>query len=115
MSDQQTTSEGDHSRDQKLFWALSILLIGSFVWKVSTPAHEYDRQSVVIMEMVFDLGCVVGLLGMIKRRGSNPLLWIALLAGLGLFGIRLSSKAGWSTGHLKYCVQVAYAPPCVPR
>src|SRR5260370_21151100 len=100
MSDEQSTSAGDHSRNQKLFWALSILLIGSFVWKVLTPAHEFDSQAAVILEMVLDFGCVVGLLGMIKTRGSNPLLWIALLAGLGLFGIRLSSDAGWWTGHL---------------
>ena len=30
------------------------------------------------------------------------LFWIALLAGLGLFAIRLNGNESWSTGHLKY-------------
>jgi hypothetical protein len=46
-------------------------------------------------------------------------LWIAILAGLGLFAIRLSSDSGWWTGHAQYwliprCDAVAYRSPCEP-
>ena len=51
--------------------------------------------------MTFDLGMLVGLIGL---RGSipKPLFWCALVAGVGLFAIRLTSKDAWWTGHLAY-------------
>jgi hypothetical protein len=102
-----------------LFWLMSLFLIGTFLWDLSTPAHEYDSETVVIMEMLFEFGMLVGLLGMIKTRGSNPVLWIAMLAGVGLFAIRLSSDSGWWTGHAQYsliprCYEVANRSPCEP-
>jgi hypothetical protein len=33
---------------------------------------------------------------------GEVLFWIALMAGLGLFAIRLNGNASWWTGHLRY-------------
>jgi hypothetical protein len=32
----------------------------------------------------------------------KPLFWAALIAGIGLLGLRLISDHGWWTGHLFY-------------
>lgn len=39
-----------------------------------------------------------GLIGL-RQAMPKPLFWIALAAGIGLFALRLSSDAGWWTGH----------------
>jgi hypothetical protein len=46
----------------------------------------------------------LGLLGLIGLKSSipKPLFWIALVAGIGLFALRLNGDAGWWTGHLVY-------------
>ena len=44
---------------------------------------------------------VVGLIG-IRAQLPKPLFWLALVAGVGLFAIRLNSNASWWTGHLVY-------------
>ncbi len=53
------------------------------------------------MEIAFDILAVVGLIGL-KAQIPKPLFWIALLAGLALFAIRLTGDASWWTGHLVY-------------
>jgi cyanate permease len=102
MSDQQTTASGDDTRGRTFFWIISVYVISTFLWRLLTPADELPSRTVQIMEMTLDFACVVGLLGMIKARGSNPLLWIAVVAGVGLFVIRMTSDDSWWTGHLRY-------------
>jgi hypothetical protein len=119
MSDQQMTRSVESSRDQVVFWSLSVTLIGSFLWRVLTPAHEWPSRTVQIMQMTFDVGMIVGLFGMRKTRGANPLLWIALVAGVGLFAIRMASSESMWTGHLRYwllprCHDVSYGTSCYP-
>ncbi len=50
--------------------------------------------------MTLDALMLVGLIGL---RGAmpKPLFWVALVAGIGLFALRLSSD-GWWTGHFAY-------------
>jgi hypothetical protein len=55
------------------------------------------------MTMLFDFGMVVGLFGL-RRAMPEPLFWIGLLAGIGLFALRLSDE-GWWTGHLVYSLR----------
>jgi hypothetical protein len=52
------------------------------------------------MTMTFDFLMLVGLFGL-KASMPKPLFWIALVAGTGLFTLRLSDD-GWWTGHLAY-------------
>ena len=53
-----------------------------------------------VLTMTFDGFMLVGLCGL-KASMPKPLFWIALVAGIGLFALRLSSD-GWWTGHLVY-------------
>jgi len=79
---------------------LPIVLIGHFLWNLLTPAHEFPLRPEQVMTMTFDFLMLVGLLAF-KRQMPQPLFWIALVAGIGLFALRLSSD-GWWTGHLVY-------------
>jgi hypothetical protein len=80
---------------------LPCLLIGNFLWNVLTPAHEYPMRSEQMLTMALDF---LGLVGIIGLRASipKPLFWFALVAGIGLFALRLNGNAGWWTGHLVY-------------
>jgi len=80
---------------------LPCLLIGNFLWNVLTPAHEYPMRSEQMLTMALDF---LGLVGIVALRVSipKPLFWCALVAGIGLFALRLNGNAGWWTGHLVY-------------
>ena len=82
-------------------YVLLAYLIGSFLWRLLTPAHEYPGRFSTYLEMAVDALAIAALIGL---RASIPkvLLWIALAAGVGLFVIRLNSDASWWTGHLVY-------------
>jgi hypothetical protein len=99
--DQQDTMSGDAGRSRMFFWLLCLYLIGSFLWRVLTPAHEYPMRDVQVMTIVFDVLIVVGLISM-KSKDPKLLFWTALIAGVGLLAIRLNSDASWWTGHLMY-------------
>jgi hypothetical protein len=53
--------------------------------------------------MAIDAGMIVGLVG-IRKSGPQWLFIIALIAGIGLFGIRMHSDASWWTGHWHYAL-----------
>ena len=99
MTNQQTTDKG--RGNPFIAVLLCWLLIGQFLWNLLIPVHEGPLRHVQVMTMTFDLGMLVGLIGL---RGSipKPLFWCALVAGVGLFAIRLTSKDAWWTGHLAY-------------
>ena len=82
---------------------LPCVLIGHFLWNVLTPAHEFPMRTEQVMTMLFDLGMFIGLFGF-RRAMPAPLFWIALVAGIGLFALRLSDD-GWWTGHLTYSLR----------
>ena len=97
MTDQPTPSSGHQT---VISFLLPLLLIGSFLWKVVVPAHEYPMRSEQVMTMSLDALMVIGLFG-IRQKMPQPVFWLALAAGIGLFALRLSHE-GWWTGHLVY-------------
>ena len=85
-------------------YGLAVYLIGSFLWRVLMPAHEYPGSTATYLEIAVDVLVMVGLIG-IRAGVPKALFWIALIAGVGLFAIRLNSTASWWTGHLVYTVR----------
>jgi hypothetical protein len=85
-------------------YGLAVYLIGSLLWRVLIPAHEYPGRTATYLEIAVDLLAIVGLIG-IRAGVPKPLLWIALIAGFGLLAIRVTSTASWWTGHLMYSVR----------
>jgi hypothetical protein len=79
---------------------LPCVLIAHFSWNLLIPAHEFPLRTEQLLTMTFDLLMVVGLF-VYRRAMPAPLFWIALVAGIGLFALRLSAD-GWWTGHLTY-------------
>ncbi len=84
-------------------YGLAIYLIGSLLWRVLIPAHEYPGSTTYI-QIAVDLLAIVGLVG-IRAGVPKGLFWIALMAGIGLLAIRLNGTASWWTGHLMYSVR----------
>ncbi|MBA2399601.1 MAG: hypothetical protein H0V72_13035 [Bradyrhizobium sp.] len=79
---------------------LPCFLIGNFIWKLLSPAHGFPMRTEQVMTMVFDFGMLLSLCSL-RRAIPAPLFWIALVAGVGMFALRLSHD-GWWTGHLTY-------------
>ena len=86
-------------------YALAVYLIGSLLWRLLMPAHEYPGRFTTYLDMAVDALVMAGLF---SARAKVPvaLFWVAIIAGLGLFAIRLNSEASWWTGHRVY-----YLPP----
>jgi hypothetical protein len=103
MTTQPAAGEPNRNYSPKLFYLICILLIGNFLWRMIGTANEYPPRSVQIMEMAIDAGMIAGLIG-IRKSGPQILFVIALLAGIGLFGIRMHSDASWWTGHWHYAL-----------
>jgi hypothetical protein len=98
------TQTSDHSgRNAIISLLLPCLLIGHFLLNLLTPAHEFPMRTEQIMTMTFDALMFAGLFAF-KRPMPQPLFWIALVAGLGLLALRLTSDAAWWTGHLLYSI-----------
>jgi hypothetical protein len=103
MTNPQTQTSDHSGRNAFVALLLPCLLIGHFLWNLLTPAHEYATRSEQILTMTINFLMLVGLFG-IRRSMSTPLFWTALIAGLGLFALRLTSDAAWWTGHLVYSI-----------
>jgi hypothetical protein len=101
MTNQPIQTSGT-SRNAVMAILLPIVLIGHFLWNVLTPAHEFPLRPEQVMTMTFDLFMLAGLFAF-KRSMPAALFWIAVIAGIGLFALRLSSD-GWWTGHLVYSI-----------
>ncbi len=78
---------------------VACVLIGLFTYRLTVPAHEGALMNELIFTIVFDAAMVVGLVAM-RKRLATPIFWTALVAGVGLFVIRLTSESAWWTGHL---------------
>jgi hypothetical protein len=111
MSDPQTPTSSDVTRQQTVFWLLSIYMIGTFLWRALVPGGEWPRPPTRFITIAIDL-LSVGILIRLKAQLSaekkpgkristagNVLFCIALLAGLGVLAIRLHDNASWATGH----------------
>jgi hypothetical protein len=83
-----------------LFYVISVMLIGNLLYRLFVTANEYPPRSAQILGMVIDAAMIVALAG--SGRTGNPLYWIAIIAGIGLFAIRLHGDASWWTGHWNY-------------
>ena len=103
MTNPQTQTSGNSGRNAVVSLLLPCFLIGQFLWNLLTPAHEYAMRSEQVMTMTFNALMLAGLFGL-KRSMPQPLFWIALVAGLGVFALRLTSDAAWWTGHLVYSI-----------
>lgn len=84
-----------------LFFVLSCLLIGNFLYCMLVPAHEYGAAAEEMLTVGLNLLMVIGLFG-IRAQGPEPLFWTAVVAGVGLLLIRFTSDSAWWTGHLMY-------------
>lgn len=101
MTTQPTASEPNRNYSPKLFYLIGILLIGNFLWRMFAVADEYPPRSMQLLGMAIDAGMIIGLIG-IRKSGPQWLFIVALIAGIGLFGIRMHSKHSWWTGHWHY-------------
>lgn len=105
MSEQQPTAAPAQSTWQRAVpWLLSTYLIGHFLWRTLTTAHEYPPRSIQVFEMVLDGLMLIGLFG-VRTKIPAWLFWLAIVAGVGLFAIRFTSDASWWTGHLTYSLR----------
>ncbi|MBV9953951.1 MAG: hypothetical protein JOZ70_01760 [Pseudolabrys sp.] len=84
-----------------IFYVICVMLVGSFLYRVLVTANEYPSRTAQVLEMAVDAALIAGLVGL-RRIGPMPLFVIALIAGIGLFAIRLHSDASWWTGHWNY-------------
>ena len=111
---QPAVPDGSTNGKKTVFRLLAISLIATFLWRTLTTAHEYPLRTAQLLSMALDFLLLTGLIGLKVQifRALSPdepewtngkvLFWIALLAGLGLFAIRLTGDASWWTGHLFY-------------
>ena len=101
MTNQQATSSPTGTRQRTLTFVVCCYLIATFLWRAIVPAHEYPMRPEQVLSITLDLLAVIGLIGM-RAHVVKWLFWVALLAGLSLFAIRLNGDASWWTGHLVY-------------
>ena len=103
MSDQQIRAASQENHNWIIFLLLSIYLICTFLWRALTKAHEMPLRTEQLMTIGLDVLTVAGLIGLNARLArAKPLFWIALVAGVGLFAIRLNGDGSWWSGHLFY-------------
>ena len=101
MTTQPTTTPDNTKRNTMLFYLGSVLLIGNFLFRMLVTADEYPGRTAMYLQMAVDALLIAGLVG-VRKSGPQWLFIIALIAGIGLFGIRVHSKHSWWTGHWHY-------------
>jgi hypothetical protein len=95
----------DNGRASVFFYVLALYLIAMFLYRATTPAHEYPRPPDRWMTIGSDILATIGLFAL-RAHGAKPLMWIGILAGIGLLPIRLNGPDSWATGHLDYWIIV---------
>jgi hypothetical protein len=102
-----------NGRNWAIFMALSVYLIGSLLYRVLTPAHEYAEPEEVYLTMGFD---ALALFVLVRTRfklaeervlpkGEVVLFWAGVAAAIGLLAIREISDSAWWTGHLVFYLE----------
>jgi chromate transport protein ChrA len=105
MTDAQTTAPGKNAKNLRIIgWLLSATLTFNFLWRALTTANEYPPRSSQIMEITLDVLMFIGLFA-VRTKIPTPVFVTALIAAIGLFGIRLHSDASWWTGHWNYSIR----------
>lgn len=99
-------------RTRILFFAIAIYTTLTFLWRFFVPATEQDDPDYFIMiqfvgELIIPLGLIAFFITL--RRTAPDGEWllgttfaIALIASVGIIGMRLSSDDGWYSGHRQY-------------
>jgi chromate transport protein ChrA len=104
MTDAQTTAAEKNAKNLRIIgWLLSATLTFNFLWRALTTANEYPPRSSQIMEITLDVLMFIGLFA-VRTKIPMPVFVTALIAAIGLFGIRLHSDASWWTGHWSYSI-----------
>jgi len=103
MTDQQAQSQANSGRNSTIGLVLACYLIASFLWNIAIEAHEYALRTEQVLTMSLNLLGVIGLFG-VRAAIPKGLFWCALIAGIGLFAIRLTSDSAWWTGHLFFSI-----------
>jgi hypothetical protein len=80
-------------------FVVACVLIGLFTYRLTVPAHESPLLPELVLTIAFDFAMVAGLVAM-RKRIAAPIFWAGLVAGAGLFVIRLTSESSMWTGHL---------------
>jgi hypothetical protein len=105
MTDAQTTAAEKNAKNLRIIgWLLSATLTFNFLWRALMTANEYPPRSTQIMEITLHILMFIGLFA-VRTKIPTPVFVIALIAGIGLFGIRLHSDASWWTGHWNYSIR----------
>jgi hypothetical protein len=104
MAEQSPIPKSSKNRNELVGFLLCLILIGTFLWRLFVPAHELPLRSGQVLDMGVDALLIVGLIG-VRASLPKPLFVIALIAGLALFGIRLTSNYAWWSGHYSYSLQ----------
>ena len=100
------------TRTRNIFVLLAATLVGIFLWRVFTPSHEIPSQGLMVFNIVSD---ALGLIALILcwtdlpsefrgSAGARALCVVAIVAGIGLFAIRLHNENSLWTGHYNYSV-----------
>ena len=87
MSDQPSTATSPI-----VCYGLAVYLIGSFLWRVLIPAHEYPGSTATWLGIAVDVLAIAGLAG-VRAGIPKALFWIVLraaLPGAGMQGIAMS-------------------------
>jgi len=84
------------------------------LWRVFVPAHEYSMRTEQVLDIVINIGLIVGVVGTFKALSNDfapddsrwatakLFYWGGLSAGIVMLLIRFTSNAAWWTGHLRY-------------
>ncbi len=101
------------ARSWLIFRLLAAFLTLQFLWNLLVPGGAWPLSPVHYMNMAFDLGMLIGLIGVRSRLAAAYadnsgrlnmmylLFVVGVIAGVGLLGIRFTSDAAWYTGHLR--------------
>ncbi len=100
------------SRTKFLFFAIAIYSVLTFLWRFQAPATEQNEPDLFIwLQFLWELIAPVGLISFFvtlrraepdRKRMLGVTLAIALLACIGILGMRIGSEDGWYTGHRQY-------------
>ncbi len=101
MTDRESAPSGAEGRKGMAAWIAALLLIVQFLYRLTVAGHEYPRPTERFMTIAFDILCLVGLI-VYRDRLPRPVYWVALVAGIGLFAIRMHNRDSWATGHWDY-------------
>jgi hypothetical protein len=93
------------------FRVLAALLILPFIWRLCIPDSEFATRGVVWLDTLINRGLLFGHYGARKAlvgaapdddrwKVGTPLYRAAMVSGIGMMLIRISSSHGWWTGHL---------------